>query len=80
MSLIMVIVFAFLLAISYPVAHSLVVGSTLGILSGERIPMFAVIQQRLEVQHQLVFGRCRRRGLGFARCSRRLVEYQVEVG
>ena len=34
MSLIMVIVFAFLLAISYPVAHALVVGSTLGILSG----------------------------------------------
>ncbi len=45
MSLIMVIVFAFLLAISYPVAHALVVGSTLGILSSDRIPMFAVIQQ-----------------------------------
>ncbi len=45
MSLIMVVVFAFLLAISYPVAHALVVGSTLGILSGDRVPMFAVIQQ-----------------------------------
>ena len=45
MSLIMVVVFAFLLAISYPVAHALVVGTTLGILSSDRIPMFAVIQQ-----------------------------------
>jgi TRAP-type transport system large permease protein len=45
MSLIMVIVFAVLLFFSFPVAHALVVGSTLGIMLGGHLPLFAVIQQ-----------------------------------
>jgi len=45
MSLIMVLVFAVLLFLSFPVAHALVVGSTLGILWGGHLPLFAVIQQ-----------------------------------
>ncbi len=45
MSLIMVVVFAVLLLLSFPVAHGLVVGSTLGILFGGDMPLFAVVQQ-----------------------------------
>jgi len=45
MSLIMVVVFAVLLFLSFPVAHALVVGSTLGIMWGSDLPLFAVIQQ-----------------------------------
>ena len=45
MSLIMVVVFATLLFLSFPVAHALVVGSTLGIMWGGNYPLFAVIQQ-----------------------------------
>ena len=46
MSLIMVVIFAILLAISFPVAHALVIGTTVGVLTGDR-PMFAVIQQMI---------------------------------
>lgn len=45
MSLIMAVIFASLLALSFPVAHALVVGSTLGIMSSDHLPLFAVIQQ-----------------------------------
>ena len=45
MSLVMVIVFGILLTLSYPVAHALIVGATLGIISGDRLPLFAVVQQ-----------------------------------
>lgn len=45
MSLIMVVVFATLLFLSFPVAHALIVGSTLGIMWGGNYPLFAVIQQ-----------------------------------
>jgi tripartite ATP-independent transporter DctM subunit len=45
MSLIMVVVFGILLFLSFPVAHALVVGSTLGIMVGGNLPLFAVIQQ-----------------------------------
>ncbi len=45
MSLIMVVVFAVMLLLSFPVAHGLVVGSTLGIMFGGQMPLFAVIQQ-----------------------------------
>jgi len=45
MSLIMVVVFAALLLLSFPVAHGLVIGSTLGIMWGGQLPLFAVIQQ-----------------------------------
>ncbi len=45
MTLIMVVVFAFLLLLSFPVAHSLIIGSTIGIMWGGHLPLFAVIQQ-----------------------------------
>lgn len=45
MSLILVAIFGLLLFLSFPVAHSLVIGSTLGIMWGGNIPLFAVIQQ-----------------------------------
>ncbi len=45
MSLIMVAIFGLLLFLSFPVAHSLVIGSTLGIMWGGNLPLFAVIQQ-----------------------------------
>jgi tripartite ATP-independent transporter DctM subunit len=45
MSLIMVVVFGVLLFLSFPVSHALIVGSTLGIMSSDHLPLFAVIQQ-----------------------------------
>ena len=45
MSLIMVVIFAVMLLLSFPVAHGLVVGSTLGIMFGGHMPLFAVVQQ-----------------------------------
>lgn len=45
MSLIMVAIFGLLLFLSFPVAHSLVIGSTLGIMWGGNMPLFAVVQQ-----------------------------------
>lgn len=41
----MVMVFGLLLILSFPVAHALLVGSTLGIMAGSNLPLFAVIQQ-----------------------------------
>lgn len=41
----MVMVFGLLLILSFPVAHALLVGSTLGIMVGGNLPLFAVIQQ-----------------------------------
>ena len=41
----MVVVFGLLLIMSFPVAHALLVGSTLGIMVGGNLPLFAVIQQ-----------------------------------
>ena len=45
MSAIMVAVFALCLALSFPVAHGLLIGSTLGIMSSSHLPVFAVVQQ-----------------------------------
>jgi tripartite ATP-independent transporter DctM subunit len=41
----MVAIFGLLLFLSFPVAHSLVIGSTLGIMWGGNMPLFAVVQQ-----------------------------------
>lgn len=45
MSVILAAVFFVLLLLSFPVAHSLVIGSTLAIMSSDHLPLFAVIQQ-----------------------------------
>ena len=45
MSTIMVVVFALCMALSFPVAHGLVIGATLGIMSSDHMPVFAVVQQ-----------------------------------
>lgn len=45
MSVILVITFALLLALSFPVAHALLVGATLGVLSSEHLSLFGIIQQ-----------------------------------
>jgi tripartite ATP-independent transporter DctM subunit len=45
MSILMVVAFALCLALSFPVAHGLVIGSTLGIMTTDHLPMFAVVQQ-----------------------------------
>jgi tripartite ATP-independent transporter DctM subunit len=45
MSLVMVIVFALCLMLSFPVAHGLMLGSALGIMTSSHLPLFAVIQQ-----------------------------------
>lgn len=45
MSAVMVVVFMLCLALSFPVAHGLLIGSMLGIMSSEHLPLFAVVQQ-----------------------------------
>ena len=45
MSVIMVAVFALCLFLSFPVAHGLLIGATLGIMSSDHLPLFAVVQQ-----------------------------------
>lgn len=45
MSLIAGGVFALLLALSFPVAHALVIGATLGVMSSDYLSLFGVIQQ-----------------------------------
>ena len=45
MSVILVGVFVLMLILSFPVSHALILGSTLGIMSSDHLPLFAVIQQ-----------------------------------
>jgi tripartite ATP-independent transporter DctM subunit len=45
MSFILVVVFAALLALSFPVAHALIIGSTVGVLSSDHLSPFGIIQQ-----------------------------------
>ncbi|MEO8137720.1 MAG: TRAP transporter large permease [Betaproteobacteria bacterium] len=45
MSLIATAVFFVLLALSFPVAHALIIGATLGVLSSENLSLLGVIQQ-----------------------------------
>ncbi len=45
MSAVMVIVFLLCLALSFPVAHGLLIGSTLGLMTSDHLPLFAVVQQ-----------------------------------
>jgi tripartite ATP-independent transporter DctM subunit len=44
-SAILAAVFVLLLLLSFPVSHALILGSTLGIMSSDHLPLFAVIQQ-----------------------------------
>jgi tripartite ATP-independent transporter DctM subunit len=45
MSLILVGVFFVLLALSFPIAHALLVGATLGVLASDHLSLFGIIQQ-----------------------------------
>jgi tripartite ATP-independent transporter DctM subunit len=45
MSLILVSVFMVLLALSFPVAHALLTGATLGVLASDHLSLFGIIQQ-----------------------------------
>lgn len=45
MSLVLVCVFAALLALSFPVAHALIIGATVGVLSSGQLSPFGIIQQ-----------------------------------
>ena len=45
MTVIMVITFAMLLALSFPVAHALLIGASIGVYAGGDIPLYAIIQQ-----------------------------------
>jgi tripartite ATP-independent transporter DctM subunit len=45
MSFILVSVFAVLLALSFPVAHALIIGATVGVLSSDHLSPFGIIQQ-----------------------------------
>jgi tripartite ATP-independent transporter DctM subunit len=45
MSAILAVVFVVMLFLSFPVSHALILGSTLGIMSSDHLPLFAVIQQ-----------------------------------
>ena len=45
MSLVLVCVFAALLALSFPVAHALIIGATVGVLSSDHLSPFGIIQQ-----------------------------------
>lgn len=45
MSVILAAVFVLMLILSFPVSHALILGSTLGIMSSDHLPLFAVIQQ-----------------------------------
>ena len=44
MSVILFSVFFVLLALSFPVAHALLVGATLGVLSYDHLSLFGIIQ------------------------------------
>ena len=45
MSLLLAVVFALLLALSFPVAHALIIGTTVGVLSSDHLSPFGIIQQ-----------------------------------
>ena len=45
MSIILITVFLTLLALSFPVAHALLVGATLAVVSSDHLSLFAIIQQ-----------------------------------
>jgi tripartite ATP-independent transporter DctM subunit len=45
MSLVLAGVFALLLALSFPVAHALIIGATVGVLSSDHLSPFGIIQQ-----------------------------------
>jgi tripartite ATP-independent transporter DctM subunit len=45
MTVVLATVFFFLLALSFPVSHALIVGATLGVLSSDHLSLFGIIQQ-----------------------------------
>ncbi len=45
MSIVLAIVFFALLALSFPVAHALIIGATLGVMTSDHFSLFGVIQQ-----------------------------------
>jgi tripartite ATP-independent transporter DctM subunit len=45
MSLVLVVVFGLLLALSFPVAHALIIGATASVLSSDHLSPFGIIQQ-----------------------------------
>ena len=45
MSLLLAVVFALKLALSFPVAHALIIGTTVGVLSSDHLSPFGIIQQ-----------------------------------
>ena len=45
MSLLLAVDFALLLALSFPVAHALIIGTTVGVLSSDHLSPFGIIQQ-----------------------------------